>query len=192
MPKATKLKMNVRHGEVKLAENTVNLDATLSYTRLHATTIDGSDTNVVASFSPMVVDRWNYGNLNTHFSEDIALKDVGVITLSLTSSDVTIDRLLNSAEVKNNLGALRINSVSDNFSNLDVAVQNGELRCELPSTAFVIEINGKSSKLTSPAELILEKTKNQNSIIHKGYFKNKNTNKSIFIDSSFSEVVLQE
>ena len=82
MPKSTKLKMNVRHGEVKLAENTRNMDATLSYSRLLASTIDGEKTKIVASYSPVSVQRWNYGNLNLNFSEEVALKDVNILNLN--------------------------------------------------------------------------------------------------------------
>ena len=103
MPKSVKLKMNVRYGEVKLAENTKNIDATLSYARLLASTIDGDKTNIVAAYSPVIVQKWNLGKLNTKYSGEISLKDVKYLTLDATSSEVTIDRLLKSAKVKNNL-----------------------------------------------------------------------------------------
>ena len=105
MPKSTKLKMNVRHGEVKLAENTTNLKATLSYARLQATNIDGERTNIVASYSPVSVQTWGNGSLNTNYSDKIALKEVKFLNLSANSSDVTIERLINTASIKNNLGA---------------------------------------------------------------------------------------
>ena len=68
--------MNVRHGEVKLAENTKNLNATLSHSSLWATTIDGDETNILASYSPVEVKNWNYGQLETKYSKDINLAEV--------------------------------------------------------------------------------------------------------------------
>ncbi len=68
--------MNVRHGEVKLAENTNNIDATLSHASLLAATIDGDKTMVMASYSPVSVEKWNYGQLHTDYSENVDLKEV--------------------------------------------------------------------------------------------------------------------
>jgi len=192
MPKSARLKMNVRHGEVKLAENTVNMKATLSYARLLATTIDGERTNIVASYSPVSVQTWEKGSLNTNFSDKIALKDVKYLQLSANSSDVTIDRLINSANIKNNLGALRINGLAKNFKDLDISVQHGELICELPPTAYKIYVNGTSSKLSSPAYLVWDKTNSLNNTIHTGYHLNKNAESSITINSVYSEVVLDK
>lgn len=192
MPKSTKLKMNVRHGEVKLAENTRNIKATLSYSRLLATTIDGDRTNIVASYSPVTVQQWDQGSLNTNFSEPVSLRDVKHLTLSANSSDVTIGRLLNSALIKNNLGALRINSVSKNFSGMDISLQNGELICELPSTPYTVYVNGTSSKLSSPSYLVLDRTMEGKATVHRGFHINKNSGKSIKIESKYSDVVLEE
>jgi len=192
MPKSTKLKMNVRHGEVKLAENTRNMNATLSYARLLASTIDGEKTNIVASYSPVSVQRWNYGNLNINFSDEVALKDVNVLTLNTTSSSVTIDRLLKSAQIKNDLGALRINTIANDFNDLDVSIQNGELVCKLPVTPFSITIDGTSSDYSGPSDLKLVSEKNGNSFVHSGYYLQKNSGKSVVIDSRYSDILLQQ
>ena len=192
MPKSTKLKMNVRHGEVKLAENTRNMNATLSYSRLLASTIDGKNTKIVASYSPVSVQQWNYGNLNLNFSEDVALKNVNILKLSATSSDVTIDRLLRSAQINNDLGALVINTIADDFEDLELIVQNGELVCQLPRTPFNISIDGTSSSYSGPSDLKLVSEKNGNSFVHSGYFMQKDSGKSIEIDSRYSEIVLKK
>ncbi len=191
MPKSAKLKMNVRHGEVKLAENTLDLNATLSYARLHAATIEGDKTNIIASYSPVTVQHWDNGRLNINFSDEVALKDVRFLDLSANSSEVTINRLLQSAFIKNNLGALHINSISKNFKDMDISMQNGELFCALPATAYTIYVNGTSSKLSSPANLVMEVTKSKNSTIHQGYNLTKNSERSIVINTQYSEVVLQ-
>lgn len=191
MPKSTRLKMNVRHGEVKLAENTKNINATLSYARLLASTIEGDKTTIMVSYSPVSVQKWNYGQLKTDYSEKVDLKEVTELRLSANSSDITIGRLLKSAYIKNNFGPLRINSVSKNFTDIDISLQNAELVCKVPPTPFTIYVNGTASKFAPPASLALNKTKNHNSVLYKGYHINKNSDKSIIISSKYSEVVLE-
>ncbi|MEM7379921.1 MAG: DUF4097 family beta strand repeat-containing protein [Bacteroidota bacterium] len=192
MPKSARLKMNVRHGEVKLAENTRNIDATLSYTRLLATSIGGDKTSIVASHSPVSVRRWDYGRLRTDFSDDVELDQVRDLVLYSNSSDVRIQELLSSALIKNNLGVLQINSIADSFTDMDISIQNGELFCELPSGAYKIYVDGTSSKVSSPAYLVLDRTKMLNKTVYKGYHLNKNTPKSISIRSEYSDVTLED
>ena len=191
LPKSTKIKMNVRHGEVILAENTKNLSATLSYSTLMATTIEGDKTYINASYSPVSVQKWNYGQLKADYSEKVNIKEVENLTLDATFSNVNIDNLLNKAYIKNNFGPLSINSISAGFTDLDINLENAELRCVLPKTAFNIAVNGSNSELVYPKELQLLKTKNGYNTLNKGYHINKSSGKSIIINSKFTEVVLQ-
>lgn len=192
MPKGTKIKMNVRHGEVKLAGNTKNINANLTYSTLLATTIDGDQTIIKTSYSPVKVKKWNYGVLQADYSEQVDLDEVLNLRLSTTSSDVTINNLLESVIINNKMGPIKINSVSKNFKEIDVSLQNAEMTCDLPKTAFNVEINGTMSKLTTPVSLKLDKTKHNNTTVHTGYNLNGNTNKSIVINSQYSEVVLKD
>lgn len=192
MPKSAKLDMNVRHGEVKLAENTKNMQATLSYSRLLASTIDGDQTNILASYSPVNVQKWNYGKLKAQFSEDVAIQDAQHLSLVSTSSEVTIDRLLNSAKLSNNLGRLKINSIDQEFADLDISVQNGELVCVLPDSPFQIYIEGVSSDLSTPAKLNLEKRQEGNRVIHTGYHGDPKVDKEIRINARYSDIALKQ
>lgn len=191
LPKSTKIKMNVRHGEVILAENTKNLSATLSYSTLLASTIDGDKTYIDASYSPVNVQKWNYGQLKADYSEKVNIKEVENLTLNATFSDVTIENLLQKAFIKNNFGLLVINSISNDFTDLDINLQNAEFRCVLPKTAFNIAVNGTNSELVHPKELQMVKTKNGYNTLNKGYHINKTSGKSIIINSKFTEVVLR-
>jgi len=191
MPKGMKIKMNVRHGEVKLAENTKNINAILSHSSLWAATIDGDKTTISASYTPVNIQNWNYGQLQAKYSENVALKKVLNLRLNATSSDVTIDRLVNTAFIKNDFGPIKIKSVSNHFKDIDITLQNAELNCKMPNVPFTIYVNGTSSKLTSPASLTLNRTKNHSNIIHRGYFKNKNAGSSVTINSKYSDVVLE-
>lgn len=190
MPKNTKIKMNVRHGEVKLAENTKNINATLSHAYLWASTIDGDQTDIKVSYSPVSVQKWNYGQLQTDYSENVDLREVLNLRLSATSSDVSIDHLLKSAFIKSDLGPLHINTVSENFEELDVTLQNAELICNLPPTAYAIYINGTNSKVNCPEQLKLDRKKNRNTEIVKGYHLDENNKASIVIHSKYSNILL--
>ncbi len=191
MPKSVKLKMNVRHGEVKLAANTQNINASLSYASLLASTIDGQRTNIRASYTPIEVQRWNYGQLKTDYSERVKLKEVKELRLNSVSSKVIIDRLVDKALVDTNLGELYINSVADGFSNLDISVESGEVDCKLPSVPFTIYVNETASKFEYPEVLAIDTSKNYNTNVHKGYHIQENANKSINIKSKYSDVVLK-
>ncbi|MCX2720444.1 hypothetical protein [Lentiprolixibacter aurantiacus] len=188
MPKSTKLDMNVRHGEVKLADNTKNMQATLSYSRLLASTIDGDETNILASYSPVEVDRWNYGKLKTQFSEGVALRDVQHLNLVSTSSEVTIDRLLETGMLKNNLGVLKINAVNQNFKELDISVENGELVCVLPQGPFKFRLEGVATDMSVAESLALDKQSEGKKVIYTG----GNSGNAIKVDSRYSDVVLRQ
>ena len=192
MPKGTKINMNVRHGEVKLAGNTKNINARLSYSTLLAATIDGNQTTIKTSYSPVSVQKWNYGLLQADYSENVDLDEVLNLRLSTTSSEVTINKLLESVVITSKMGPIKINSVSKNFKEIDISLQNAEMTFDLPETAFDIEVNGTMSKLSTPASLKLDRTKHNNTTVHTGYNLNGKSDKSIVINSKYSEVVLKE
>lgn len=192
MPKGTKIKMNVRHGEVKLAGNTKNINARLTYSTLLAATIDGDETSITTSYSPVSVQKWNYGLLQADYSEHVDLNEVLNLRLSTTSSDVTIHKILESVVINNKMGPLKIHSVSTDFKEIDISLQNAELTCNLPKTAFNIAIDGTMSELTTPSSLKLDSTKHNNTTVHTGYNIKKDSGKSILVNSKYSEVVLKD
>jgi len=191
MPKYLKLKMNVRHGEVKLAANAKNINASLSYASLLASTIDGDQTDIRASYSPVVVQNWNYGKLRTDYSDKVNLKEVKELNLNSVSSNVVIGKLVSNAVVSNNFGALSIDAVSDGFTKLDISVENGELNCKLPSSSFRITVSETTSGFEYPKTLKMESSKNYGANVYKGYHVSKKDGKLININSKYSEVVLK-
>ncbi len=191
MPKALKIKMNVRHGNVKLAENTKNLDATLSYSKLQAFTIDGEKTIIVASYSPVTVQEWNYGKLQADYAEKVNLIEVKNLTLDTTSSNVTIGYLINRAFIKNKFGSLDVNSISNAFTDLNVSLYNAEFKCEVPSTPYSIAVSGSNSELKASSCINLNATKSiGNTTLHKGFHLNNNSGKSITINAEYSKIAL--
>ncbi|MBT2163427.1 hypothetical protein [Zobellia barbeyronii] len=191
MPKSTKIKMNVRHGEVKLAGHTNNMNATLSHAKLYAAIIDGDETKVAVSYTPISVQKWNYGQLRADYSENVDLEEVFNLRLSSRSSEVTIENLMKTAFVTHNFGSLFIHNVADDFENLDVTLQNAKFECSLPEVEANIYMNGTASEFVVASKLKLDKTTNQGSVVYKGSVGNKNSIKSININAQYSEVILQ-
>ncbi len=191
MPKSATLKMNVRHGEVKLAANTRNMNATLSYASLQASTIEGDKTQITASYSPVKVAQWKYGNLNTSFSEGIQLDAVTQLNLTTTSSEVVINKVLKSLLCRNDLGMLSILAVDPNFTKLDIRVQNGELQCVLPKTPFAVTANTTRSEFSYPASWTLSNTKNGQEVLYKGFSQKGTTAKNLSLKGSYSTIVLK-
>lgn len=191
MPKYIKLNLNVRHGEVKLAENTKNINASLSYASLLASTIDGANTDIRVSYSPVVVQNWNYGSLSTDYSDKVNLKEVKELKLNSVSSNVVIGRIAKRATVTNKFGVLSIDEVSNGFNTIDISMENGEMDCKLPETPYTISVHETTSGFQYPKALKLISTKTSGSNIHTGYHISKNDGKTIKINSKYSEVVLK-
>jgi len=192
MPKGARRKLNVRHGEVKLADNALNTKATLSYARLLATNIEGMATDIEARYTPVIVKYWKDGSLHADYSEEVSLSEVGQLKLQANSSDVNIERLLKKADIDNRFGLLRIGSVATDFSDMVISVENGELSCRLPQTAYRIEVRSDRSRVSYP-DFIQWRTDNRDGMSRRsGYHQAQDSGRSILINAAFSEVQLQE
>lgn len=192
MPKSVRLKMNVKHGEVKLAATTRDINASLRYASLLASTIEGNNTRINASYSPVVVTRWNYGQLKTDYSERVNLKEVGELRLNSVSSNIIIDKLNSKAFVTANLGKLAINAINPGFSDVEVFVKNGEVMCKVPDTPVSFYLNGTKSTIDYPADVQMNRLKEFDNVILKGFKVKDNSGKVITINSKYSDVVLKE
>ena len=190
MPKGMRIQMNVRHGEVKLAENTKNLNATLSHASLWASSIDGNETKVSASYTPVSVQKWNHGQLHANYSKNVALDEVMNLQLSATSSNVTINEMLGKAFITSDFGPLVIKSVGNSFEELDLSLKNGELHLSLPNSPTAMYLKGTNSELSIPKGLLLTATKNGNTTIHKGNHLKNGGSATIQITSEYSDIVI--
>jgi hypothetical protein len=190
LPKGAKLNINVRHGEVKLAENFKNINATLSHTRLLAAMVDGEDTHIEASYSPVMVEYWNQGNLKVNYVKDVALKQVKNVNLSSTSSNVLIGNIINNAVIKGSFGTLEIENIDNNFTKLEMALDNTDAVIMLPRSAFDFSCNTSDSRIDFPQQLQLAITKKYANQLAKGYHKQQNNAKQINITATYSDVVI--
>jgi hypothetical protein len=192
MPKGARLKMNVRYGEVKLAENALNTKANLSYSSLFATTIDGGDTDIAARYSPVTVQRWNTGRLQAEYSDGVRLGEVGKVNMVCRSSNVTIDHLLKEATIDSKMGLLIIGSVSDEFKGMDVSVEYGELRFKLPQSTYDIKVSDDRSEIVYPDFVRWEAPRGDRPLVRSGFSQQKGSGKSILIHSAYSDVTLND
>jgi len=192
MPKNTKTEINVRHGELKMAD-AYNLKATLNYSPFTANNIDGGLTLINAAYAPVVITNWNQGSINVNYVEDCQINNVESINLQAISSNVLIGNIDKSAIISGSIGDLKINEISSSFNNIDIVLETTDATIKLPNTAFSFYYNGKKTKLDIPipTNLQLTKTVNGNRIIQKGFHISKSQDKFISINSSYSNVVIQ-
>lgn len=184
MPKDTKLKVNVRHGELEFASNIDNLKADLSHTKFSANSINGSSTSINASYSPIHVTNWNIGELNLKYVEDADLVNVKNIVLTSNSSNVTIDNLFGNAIIDSSIGDLKILKIDDIFTNLNIIIQNSDAVIVLPKINHNLQYKGISSRFTHPEKPTGESISSFTS-------NNSNTGKTIIVNAKYSHVIMK-
>lgn len=192
MPKGARLKLNVRHGEVKLADNALNTKATLSYARLLATSIEGPETDIEARHTPVIVKYWKSGSLQADFSEEVTMSEVGELELKANSSDVSIDRLLKKASIDNRLGPLQIGAIAGDFTSIVISVDNGDLDCRLPPSAYRIQVSSNRSEVNYPGFIQWGPARREAFTTRTGYHQQQDSGRSIVINAAFSNVHLRE
>ena len=183
MPKDTKLKMNVRHGELKFASTVRNLKADLAHSKLLATRIDGSDTSINAAYSAIQIDEWSQGELKLKYGEYTQLKRVNKLRLNSNSSDIIVGELTGNAIISGSFGDLEIDSISNSFNNLNLILENTDAVVKLPTINYNLEYQGNRSRFSHP-----EKTSGNNSSFSKD---GGDSNKNIIVNAKYSKVVMQ-
>ncbi|QHI35269.1 hypothetical protein IMCC3317_06150 [Kordia antarctica] len=191
MPKKTKLKLNVRHGEVTLAATSENVNAKLSHAALYANVINGANTTIESSYAPIHVTRWNNGTLKVNFVNTVDLQFVNAINLMSNSSKVSLGTLGEKGIISGTFGKLLIHNVSDNFKTLDIILENTDARIQLPDAAFKLYYIGSKSSISYPDSVIGTENKTQFNTIVRGYQKVNTSGSEININAKFSEVSLK-
>ena len=181
MPKKAKVKLNVRHGELNLASNINNLDADISYTKLVANSINGNNTSINASYSPLSIQNWKYGKLNLNYVENAIISNVESLIVTSNFSNIEIKKLINNAIIDSSYGDLKILATDDSLTNLNVIIQNGDAIIALPKAEHNLLYQGKYSRLKHPKN----NSKENISIFTNG---NANAPKRIVINAKYSTV----
>lgn len=190
MPKGTKTEVNVRYGELKMA-NAYNLKATLNYSTLTANSIDGGQTRIDASYAPVFVNQWKQGALHISFVEDCRLNSVTEINLQSNNSDVTVNEFQKKGKLSGSFGNLYILKISPEFQSMEVVLENTDASLNIPNTAFDFYYNGKKSQLVHPNSMKVTETKNASGKTLKGFYKAGSSGKTINITANYSNVSVQ-
>ncbi|WP_026450704.1 hypothetical protein [Aequorivita capsosiphonis] len=190
LPKNAKTDINVRYGDLKMAEAN-NIKANLNYTSFTANTVDGKQTVINAAYAPVVVNKWKQGELNVKYVDKCNIDNIQNINLQANSSDVRIGNITQQAFLSGSFGDLRIDKVSDGFETLDISLENTDAKVKVPSGAFSFYFNGKKSTLKYPKSLQLKESKSADRVLVKGFNQSNSSNKTISINSTYSNVSLQ-
>lgn len=150
LPKKAKLKVNVRHGEIEFASAIDNLKANLEYTKFKANSINGSQTSINASYSPVMVTNWDVGNLSLNYVKKASISNAKQLVIHSNSSNVVIDNLQGSAIINGSIGDLKIHKIDDVFSNLNVTLQNSDATIMLPKVGYSLQYVGNHSRFSHP------------------------------------------
>tara|TARA_R100000935_G_scaffold1517_1_gene4847 strand:+ start:23538 stop:25157 length:1620 start_codon:yes stop_codon:yes gene_type:complete len=190
MPKNTKTDINVRHGEIKMADVT-NVRATLNYAALTANSIDGGKTLINAAYAPVQVDYWGGGVLAVQYVDNCQLNSVDTINLQANSSNVVINELKNEAYIKGFIGSLFIDNVSSDFTSIDVFLDDTNAIIEMPSNPYTFFFNGRKSTLLYPKVLETTNSKEYGRVLVRGFNKKKDAPRSLTINANYSNIRLQ-
>lgn len=190
LPKNAKTNVNIRHGDLKMADAN-NIRANLDYTSFTANSVDGGQTLINASYAPVIVNSWKQGVLNVKYVDNCRIENVQNVNLQANSSDVRIGNITNQAFLSGSFGDLSIAKISDGFETIDIRLENTDAKVKVPVGAFSFYFNGKKSTLKYPKSLQLKESKSADRVLVKGYNQNNTSNKTITINSSYSNVSLQ-
>lgn len=192
MPKDAKLELKVRHGEVILSENLKHIDARLDYSSLTAVAVNGKETVINASYTPVRVEQWNAGSLRVEYAKAVNLKRVQSLKLDAVSSRIDIGAVLDEALIAGRFGDLSIGSLSPQFKLLDLQLDNTDTRIVLPkNTAYTYQFSGVSSDFSAPKALSLNFSSKYGKKLAKGYVLSAAAPRSVVIQAQYSDVVLQ-
>lgn len=185
IPKKAKVKLNVRHGELNLAANISNLKANIAYTKLVANSINGNNTFINASYSPLSIQNWGQGKLNLNYVDNAVISNVESLIVTSNFSNIEIKNLLNNAMIDSSYGDLRILATDVSLTNLNVILQNGNATIALPNTDHNLLYQGKHSRLKHPKN----DSKENITIFTDG---NTNSSKRIVINAKYSVLDLRK
>ncbi|WP_024772186.1 hypothetical protein [Aquimarina macrocephali] len=190
IPKDAKLRLNIRHGDVQLAEKANNIKASLSHTKLSANVIDGKQTFIKASYSPVFVRQWNDGRLMINYVKNCRIQNAKNLLVNADSSNVFIQQLDENGAISGSFGVITIANLGESFSTLDLAVQNSDFKLNLPETAFNLSYSGAQSIISLPKTLEINTRKNFGNVFVNGFQNTRSTDKMITINAKYSKVVL--
>ncbi|WP_339624563.1 hypothetical protein [uncultured Winogradskyella sp.] len=182
IPKKAKLKTNIRHGELKITSVIYNMSGDISHSFLVAEHIDGSDTSINVSYSPVVINTWNLGTLNLNFVDKANIKNAKHLVLNAKSSNINIENLLETGIIDGSFGDLTISNLATHFKTLNLILETSDALISLPkNTDYTLYFKGNRSKYNN-------KPTTQKTI--RNYPEGQTSDKNIIVNAKFSTVIM--
>ncbi|WP_296381332.1 hypothetical protein [Winogradskyella sp.] len=182
IPKKAKLKTNIRHGELKLSSVIYNMKGDISHSFFVAEHIDGSDTSINVSYSPVVIDTWDLGTLNLNFVDKAQIKNANNLVLNSKSSNINIESLTDTGIIDGSFGDLTISNLTTSFKNLNLVLENSDALINLPKNIdYSMYFKGSRSKYNN-------KPTTQKTI--RNYPDGQSSNRNIIVNAKFSNVIM--
>ena len=182
IPKKAKLKTNIRHGELKISSVIHNMKGDISHSFLLAEHINGSETSINVSYSPVMINTWDLGTLNLNFVDKAQIKIAQNLVLNSKSSNVTVGKLMDTAIIDGSFGDLTISDLNYTFKNLNLVLENSDALINLPKDVdYTLYFKGNRSKFNN-------KTTEQKTI--RNYPDGESSNRNIIVNAKFSDVII--
>ena len=112
------------------------------------------------------------------------------LPLDVTEDD-QIQDFFGDAIINGSFGDLSVDQISNNFNTLNIILDNSEAVLTLPKAAFNFYSNASNSMMKYPKGLTLDVSKRYDNEVANGYYAQKNSNKTINLVATFSDVVLK-
>lgn len=181
MPKKAKLKLNVRHGELKMASVLHNLKADIKHGSLLAQSINGSSTSINAAYSSVFIKEWKAGELNLKYVDDAMIQNVEQLMLNSVSSTIGLDYIKGNTIIDGSFGELTIHNILPTFNNLNIVLENSDAMLKLPKNVdYKLFFKGNRSQFNN--ETVSNKKIDN-------YPNNNDTNNTIVINAKYSTIV---
>ena len=182
IPKKAKLKTNIRHGELKLSSVIHNMRGDISHAFLVAEHIDGSDTSINVSYSPVVINTWDLGTLNLNYVDKAQIKNAKNLVLNSKSSNINIESLTDTGIIDGSFGDLTISNLSETFKNLNLVLENSDALVNLPNNIdYSMYFKGNRSKFNN-------KPTTQKTI--RNYPDGQSSDRNIIVNAKFSNLIM--
>ncbi|PZD79524.1 hypothetical protein [Mesonia sp. K7] len=191
IPKDAKVVLNTRYGALHLQDEIKNIDVIANHTPVKIAKVSGGNNSVNIAYAPLTIENWEDGNVVMKYVKEGKINNAQRIRINARSSNVTLGKIEESGEIIGSFGKLQVNSLGNNFNQLDINLHNSDLLIQLPQNAFNFSYNGSLSQIKMPENIIAKKMGNRNSELINGYFKSRDSESTILITAKYSDVTIK-
>jgi len=192
VPLNSNLKFKTRYGSIHVKNELNNIQAIVQYSPFQAEKISGKKTNLSISFAPVLINKWESGQLALEYVKQSNINKVDSIRLLSNSSKIQINSILKSAKIESMFGVVNVLQMGEDFSQLSLKSNNSDLAFTIPKSAFNFAYNGNFSRIQIPDNRLSLKVieNNGNQMLH-GYSLSRNTDREIQMSVTNTSVLLR-